>query len=687
MTLTVLKEQSCIMQCFSCGTWYKDSQAFCLLCGNLLSKDGAPPKLGNYRLLERIGQGGTGMVFRALDEVNQQEVAVKVLHRHLIGDPQQTERFRLEAAAQAKLAHPCVLSLLDVYDNNGVMALITELLQGCTLKLYINHRGIPRTGEIVYIGRAILGGLGRAHELGMIHRDLKLSNIFITDDGNLKLMDFGLAKLHRDGDHARSTGGLMGSYYYMAPEQVTGSEITPRTDLYAFGVILYRVATGHFPFTAGGGGEFEVLQKQVSLPPVPAAEVNPDIHPELAALIHDLLEKEAMKRPPNCETVLTRLQNIADAEPLSLTGAQEIKCFSNLQTLGEMFVDTRVTDDTLGKVASYSRESLLWAFHNVSPEARPDDYMVDMCNLPALHPKTLQGLRARLARVPQLPDVWPRLYEMFDDPTATAADFARFIDKHEALRRRVRANLHVDHTLEQVGMENRKRANSSEDMALAFTVMGVNAAHDLIIQSLFPDFGNEETSREIRHLWFHARAIAMISRTLASYSSVVDNFSLSMFAMLHDIGKLAAVDFETSARLQRLADEIDKGTPGPQAEWEVLGYTHIDLGTMLALHWRLPRTIHRFIHFHHHPCWHSPESWPADVQASIMIVHLAHIILADIQMDEPRDGIWHKKVRTHVHDSRSLMKKPLKIPAKDSGLYLRLKEDIARLKLQFPEIY
>ncbi len=674
------------MQCFSCGTWYKDSQAFCLLCGNILSKDGSPPKLGDYRLLERIGQGGTGMVFRAMDERRGMEVAVKVLHRHLVGDPQQIERFRLEAAAQAKLKHPCILSLIDVYEQNGVMALITELLQGCTLKLYINHHGIPRPGCIVTIGQAILSGLGKAHELGMVHRDLKLSNIFITDEGNIKLMDFGLAKLHRESDRAASSGGLMGSYYYMAPEQVTGSEITPRTDLYAFGVILYRIATGHFPFTAEGGGEFELLQKQVSLPPIPATDVNPDTPPELAKLIHELLAKDPAKRPANCQAVSERLAAIADPEPLSLAGEKEIECFSNLKTMGEVFIDTSVTDDTLGKVAGFSRETLLWAFHNASPEARPGDYMVDMCNLPSLHPKTLQGLRAHIANIEPLPPYWPKLYEMFDDPTATAADFARFIDKHEELGARVRANIHFDHTLEKIGKENKELSNS-ENMALTFTMMGVDAAHDVILQSLFPLFGNEDKQREIQHLWFHARAIAMISRALASYSSVVDSRSISIFAMLHDIGKIATVHMETPTRLRRLAEEIDRGTPGPQAEWEILGYTHIDLGTMLALHWRLPRTIHRFIHFHHHPCWHTPESWPADVQASIMIVHLAHILLSDIQMDEPRDAIWHKKQRTHVHESRSLIKKPLKIPAKDSSLYLRIREDIQRLKLQFPTIY
>jgi serine/threonine protein kinase len=675
------------MQCFSCGTWYKDSQAFCLLCGNILSKDGSPPKLGNYRLIERIGQGGAGMVFRAMDELRGTEVAMKVLHRHLVGNTQQMERFRLEASAQSKLKHPAILSLLDVYEQNGIMALITELLIGCTLKLYINHHGIPSINGIVMIGSSILSGLAKAHELGMVHRDLKLSNIFVTDGGSIKLMDFGLAKLHKDGDHANSSGGLMGSYYYMAPEQVVGGDVTPRTDLYALGVVLYRIATGHFPFTAEGGGEFEVLQKQVSLVPLHPTEVNADINPDLAELICDLLKKDAQERPANCQQVLERLQAIAPAEPLSLDGEREIHSFSNLQTLGEVFIDTSVSDDTLNNITAYARESLIWSFHHASPEALPDDYMVDMCNLPSLHPKTLQGLRSRIANIPQLPDIWPKLYEMFDDPTATAVDFARFIDKHEAISERVLASVQMNETLKHINNVKQEDSNNAEQMALAFTMMGINAAHDVIIQCVLPEFGDEKKRSEIQRLWFHARAISMFARTMASYSSVVDAQSISLFSMLHDVGKIAIVHMESDARLQRLADEIERGTPGPQAEWEVLGYTHIDIGTMLALHWRLPRTIHRFIHFHHHPCWHSPETWPADVQASIMLVHLAHILLADMQQEETKTGIWHKKLRTHVKDSYSLMKKPLKLPSKDSSLYVRLREDLARLKLQFPEIY
>lgn len=673
------------MQCFSCGTWYKDSQAFCLLCGNILSKDGSPPKLGNYRLLERIGQGGTGMVFRAMDEKNEIEVAVKVLHRHLIGNTQQMERFRLEAAAQSRLKHPAILALLDVYEQNGIMALITELLQGCTLKLYINHHGIPSTGCIVTIGRAILAGLEKAHELGMVHRDLKLSNIFVTDGGSIKLMDFGLAKLHKESDHISSSSGIMGSYYYMAPEQVEGNTVSAKTDLYALGVSLYRISTGHFPFTEEDGGEFEVLQKQITLPPIHPAEIKPDINPELATLICDLLKKDPAQRPANCQEVIDRLDQIAEPEPLSLQGEREIQCFSNLQTLGEMFLDMSVTDDSLGDVAGCSRETLLWSFHNASPEANPDDYMVDMCTLPSLHPKTLQGLRSRIVNIPQLPEVWPHLYEMFDDPTATTSDFAKCIDLDPELTQRVLAIVVGSESLNRVA--GSKERSSIEKITLAFTVMGINATHDVILQALFPEFGNKENQRELQQLWFHARAISMIARALASYSSVVELQSVSLFSMLHDIGKIAVVQMETQARLERLAKEVEDGIPGPQAEWEILGYTHIDVGTMLALHWRLPRTVHRFIHFHHHPCWHSPETWPADVQASVMLVHLAHILLGDLQAEEPCDGIWYKKLRTHVKSSSSLIKKPLKLPAKDPGLYLRIQEDLTRLKLQFPELF
>ncbi|MDX8402777.1 MAG: serine/threonine-protein kinase, partial [Mariprofundaceae bacterium] len=246
------------MQCPSCGTWYADTQAFCVSCGDILTRDDMPAKLGQYRLIAPIGQGGMGMVFHAFDEELERDVALKVLHQHLIDDPKQMKRFRREARMHGQLTHPNIIKLLDSYENNDSLALIMELVEGCTLKEYAKYRGILELGEIITVSQHILAGLQAAHERDVTHRDMKLSNVFLDNNSIIKLMDFGLAKTRETNDDITNSGTTVGSYYYMAPEQILGNSLDARTDLYAFGVILYRLATGKLPFTSSDGGEFEI---------------------------------------------------------------------------------------------------------------------------------------------------------------------------------------------------------------------------------------------------------------------------------------------------------------------------------------------------------------------------------------------------------------------------------------------
>jgi len=270
-------------------------------------------RLGPYRLLEKLGEGGMGVVWRAFDERLGREVALKVLHPELLRDSALRERFRREAQMHAKILHPNVVTLLTVYEEGETMALVMEMVRGINLREWLRHRrkGL-RLGEVLAIADAILAGLEAAHALGVVHRDLKPANVLITDDGQVKLMDFGLAKPQRDpSKDLTSSGAIVGSFRYMAPEQILGKPVDARTDLYAFGILLYEMCTGRVPFDASGkGSEYVIMEQQVHQAPVPPSKYQPGIPAALESLILHLLAKKPEDRPPSASAVRATLQRI-----------------------------------------------------------------------------------------------------------------------------------------------------------------------------------------------------------------------------------------------------------------------------------------------------------------------------------------------------------------------------------------
>jgi len=673
------------MQCPSCGTWYADTQAFCLSCGDILAQGDTPAKIGHYRLIKPIGQGGMGMVFHATDEELQRDVALKVLHQHLIDDPKQLERFRREARMHGQLNHGNIIKLLDSHDHKNTLALIMELVEGCTLKEFTKYRGAVELGEIITLSRGILSGLQMAHKQNVTHRDMKLSNVFLEDSGGIKLMDFGLAKTKQREDDITATGVAVGSYYYMAPEQIVGNPIDARTDLYAFGIMLYRLATGTLPFVSSGGGEFEIMEKQVRHQPTPPESINPAVSKGLSEIIMNLLEKDPENRPADCEIVLEMINRLGDSTPLSLKTTKEqpqVSSFSELHEQLQKKAGPKAGEAS--KSDSSSREevmpnTLLWAFKK-SPKA-PETLPLDLRSPPPIRVEVLKKLRSTISDIPPLPEIWHRIQAVLNAPDSSPVDLARELEQDSVITARV---LEVCNSA-AYAVPGAKPVTSA---ALALTRLGMDAAHDLILQMLIPDFGNKkEADKEIREIWFHSQGVSLVARTLAEYSHVLEGRTASLFGMLHDIGKLVILHLEEEEKLGQLRDVIASGTPPLKAEWDVLGYTHIDAGMMLALHWRLPRSIHRFIYYHHHSEWHTPDTWPSDVQAVIMLIQTSHLLLDAICEEDETQSIWSSGKRTHIPETESFLHKPLELPLTSTGLYSQLSQDILHLKLHFPDIF
>jgi serine/threonine-protein kinase len=248
--------------------------------------------IGKYRVLERIGRGGMGTVYRAIDETLHRDVAIKVLNAEL-NDPEVAKRFRAEAITVARLSHPGIATIYELFQSDGQWLMVMEFLRGETLEHMVERMGPLSPQRTAEIGMQTLAALAHAHAMGVVHRDLKPANIMMTETGAIKIMDFGIARV-AGTEHLTSAGFMMGTPAYMAPEQVMGHEIDARADLYAMGVVFYRLTTAKLPFK--GDTPFAMAQSQVNDPPTPIGMVRSDLPPWVGEVTTRALAKNPDER-------------------------------------------------------------------------------------------------------------------------------------------------------------------------------------------------------------------------------------------------------------------------------------------------------------------------------------------------------------------------------------------------------
>ncbi|MBK6684465.1 MAG: protein kinase [Deltaproteobacteria bacterium] len=271
--------------------------------------------IGRFRLVRRVGAGGMGVVYEAIDERDDTRVALKVLLPHAAEEAEGLLRFKREFRALARLRHPNIVRVLDAGLENDVPFLAMEFVDGKDARRHLRTlpEGAAREAELKRLLRQLFGALAHIHARRIVHRDLKPENILISTDGRVKLMDFGVARLLRA---PTGSSGLLGTFAYMAPEQVTGGEIDGRSDLYAVGVFLYEILTGEYPFPVEPPAA--ALHHHVNTKPEHVQKTNPKVDPGLAALTHKLLEKDPLDR---LQTAEEAYQYLADEELPGPTGS------------------------------------------------------------------------------------------------------------------------------------------------------------------------------------------------------------------------------------------------------------------------------------------------------------------------------------------------------------------------------
>jgi eukaryotic-like serine/threonine-protein kinase len=258
-----------------------------------------------YRVQSRLGSGGMAEVWSAEDSQLGRRVALKLLASRFAADPDFRERFRREAAAAAAMQHPNIVSIYDRGEWDGTSYIAMELVTGPTLKQLIQQRGPAGPGAATNITIEILKALRYAHKRGIVHRDIKPQNVLMDEEGHAKVTDFGIAYAGAAG--LTDEGAMLGTVQYVSPEQAQGKPVSPRSDLYSVGIVLYELLTGQVPFD--GEAPVSIALKQVSELPVPPAQLEPSIPPALEAVVMRALEKDPDHRFQDADEFIAALEN------------------------------------------------------------------------------------------------------------------------------------------------------------------------------------------------------------------------------------------------------------------------------------------------------------------------------------------------------------------------------------------
>ncbi len=316
------------MKCPQCQTENPPDSKFCKECATPLPQKNEDPfsvthtmkpaavlSTGSlfterFRIIEELGAGGMGKVYRVRDEKLNEEVVLKLIRPDIASDPKIIARFRNELKTARKIGHPNVARTYDLNESGGMHYITMDYVRGENLKRLIRKVGRMSPAQAIAIARQICAGLSEAHKLGVIHRDLKPQNIMVDENGRAMIVDFGIARsLHSES--LTDTGVMIGTPEYMAPEQAEGDKPGPHTDIYALGVILYEMLTGEPPFS-GHTPVAIAMQHKTQSPPDPA-EKNPDIPESLSLLILQLLEKDPSDRPLSASDVYKKLNKIENS--------------------------------------------------------------------------------------------------------------------------------------------------------------------------------------------------------------------------------------------------------------------------------------------------------------------------------------------------------------------------------------
>ncbi|RMH50658.1 MAG: HDOD domain-containing protein [Zetaproteobacteria bacterium] len=542
--------------------------------------------------------------------------------------------------------HPAIPTLLD-YDVEGTHEWQVFSIGSAPRTLAEVVGGAPRPdGTVAAIVRGVLWGLHALDRCGLHHGRLHPQTILLTDGGRRLLLTLPL--LHQPTRNRRIQAAVREhAVAYLAPELLSGHPATLASDIYAVGILIHSLIRG------GDWLDAHRPVKPQFMRIIDGLELALPEAPELEGVMQHCLARRPADRP-DPESLLRRLPARTTPRPKRHGGA----------------APPRRPPPPPATIA------VAIAAAPPAPRRLP----FDPRRPPPIDDAALRRLKQSIAEIPPLPEIWSRIEQVMADPAAGASHLAAEVEKDPVL------TAHLLEVANSAAWAPRDRRPQT-DVAMAIARLGMEVSYGLLLERVTPKLGGEARSdTAVRGVWLHAQAISLICRILSTELRGIDHRLAATLGLLHDIGKLIIIHQEPPEELERLRVRIACGMPELQAEYDQLGFTHIDAGMMLALHWRLPRAVQRLIALHHHPDGLHGSDYPGELQGCNMLIHLAHLLLQQLLPAGCWRGVWSASLRCRGDDLPPLLIRAGLHPEETEEIVQRITRELERLLLRFPDL-